>query len=235
MAQQGMQTGVQAGPQVGTVERWDEARGFGFIRSADARLFFHVRDFRSDGRPPAPGMVVNFERIDVGGKGPRGVAVRPQVSARGEIRAQAPDRHSVRRLAPRREAVARHAPARSPDRVGFMLVLMALYAAAVLWAIWTARLSVAALFVLPLLSAITFFVYWTDKYAARRGAWRTSESTLHLLSLLGGWPGAWWAQQLLRHKSVKPAFRATYWATVALHLLAMAAWVALGPWRPLLP
>lgn len=32
---------------------------------------------------------------------------------------------------------------------------------------------------------------------------RTQESTLHGLSLLGGWPGALIAQQVLRHKSKK--------------------------------
>ena len=34
-------------------------------------------------------------------------------------------------------------------------------------------------------SAITFGVYAVDKSAARRGTWRTPESTLHLLSVVG--------------------------------------------------
>jgi len=46
-----------------------------------------------------------------------------------------------------------------------------------------------------------------SKSAARKGAWRTQESTLHLLSLVGGWPGALVAQQKLRHKSKKQSFR----------------------------
>jgi len=37
-----------------------------------------------------------------------------------------------------------------------------------------------------------------DKSAAQRNAWRTPEGTLHMLSLVGGWPGAMIAQQILR-------------------------------------
>jgi uncharacterized membrane protein YsdA (DUF1294 family) len=43
------------------------------------------------------------------------------------------------------------------------------------------------------------------------------KSTLHGLSLLGGWPGAMIAQQTLRHKSSKESFRAVFWITVVLN------------------
>jgi uncharacterized membrane protein YsdA (DUF1294 family)/cold shock CspA family protein len=210
----------------GVVERWEGERGFGFIRSQGTLLFFHVRDFRSDGRPPALGLAVLFERIDVGGKGPRAVAVRPLVSARAPAcptGASASSRRSPARQRTTGSGEAHPAPA---------LLLMALYACAVLWAVWTTRLPVATLFVLPLMSVITFFAYWLDKDAARRRGWRTAESTLHGLSLLGGWPGAWWAQQLLRHKSVKPAFQASYWATVVLHIVGLLAWAGRASWWP---
>ncbi|ART48465.1 DUF1294 domain-containing protein [Acidovorax carolinensis] len=45
--------------------------------------------------------------------------------------------------------------------------------------------------------------------------------TLHLLNLAGGWPGAWWARQTLRHPSRKTEFRAVYWLTVVLHCTAV--------------
>lgn len=70
------------------------------------------------------------------------------------------------------------------------------------------------------LSLLTFLVYAADKSAARQGARRIPESTLHLLSLCGGWPGALVAQQLLRHKSSKQPFRAVFWVTVVLNVLA---------------
>jgi len=63
-------------------------------------------------------------------------------------------------------------------------------------------------------SVITFLAYALDKSKAQRGAWRTPESTLHMFSLIGGWPGAAFAQQFLRHKSQKREFRIGFWFTV---------------------
>jgi uncharacterized membrane protein YsdA (DUF1294 family) len=68
------------------------------------------------------------------------------------------------------------------------------------------------------LSALTFAAYAMDKSAARKGAWRTKESSLHFLSLAGGWPGALLAQQRLRHKTRKPSFRLIFWVTVLVNL-----------------
>jgi uncharacterized membrane protein YsdA (DUF1294 family)/cold shock CspA family protein len=71
------------------------------------------------------------------------------------------------------------------------------------------------------LSVVTFLAYWFDKSKAQRGAWRTQESTLHLFSLLGGWPGAAIAQQVLRHKSQKKEFRTSFWFTVVINCSAL--------------
>jgi uncharacterized membrane protein YsdA (DUF1294 family) len=60
-------------------------------------------------------------------------------------------------------------------------------------------------------------MYAVDKSAAKRGDWRTQESTLHFLSIAGGWPGAIVAQQKLRHKSKKQSFRVVFWVTVLLN------------------
>jgi uncharacterized membrane protein YsdA (DUF1294 family) len=66
-----------------------------------------------------------------------------------------------------------------------------------------------------------FLLYRGDKAAARSGAWRTPESTLHVLGVLGGWPGALIAQQVLRHKSRKASFQIVFWTTVALNAAAL--------------
>jgi len=66
-------------------------------------------------------------------------------------------------------------------------------------------------------SVLTFIVYAKDKSAAQRDAWRTPESTLHVLALIGGWPGALIAQQTLRHKSRKQDFRFMFWVTVIVN------------------
>ncbi|MGB0259040.1 MAG: DUF1294 domain-containing protein [Coraliomargarita sp.] len=67
------------------------------------------------------------------------------------------------------------------------------------------------------LSLITVLLYWHDKHRARGKGWRTPESSLHTLELLGGWPAAFFAQTWLRHKTSKRRFQRTYWSIVALH------------------
>jgi uncharacterized membrane protein YsdA (DUF1294 family) len=66
-------------------------------------------------------------------------------------------------------------------------------------------------------SLVTYVVYAIDKNSARKGAWRIPEAQLHLLALIGGWPGAMAAQQTLRHKSKKASFRFIFWVTVLLN------------------
>ncbi len=75
----------------------------------------------------------------------------------------------------------------------------------------------ALLYVTASVLAFLFFAF--DKQAAMRGWRRMPEARLPLISLLGGWPGAWLAQMLLRHKTQKPRFRALFLAAVILNCL----------------
>ena len=72
-----------------------------------------------------------------------------------------------------------------------------------------------------LISLLCFTAYAWDKSAARSGSWRTRESTLLILGLLCGWPGAVLAQQLLRHKSAKTSFQITFWISVVLNVAGL--------------
>jgi len=74
-------------------------------------------------------------------------------------------------------------------------------------------------------SVVCFIFYAIDKSAAKAGRWRTPESTLLLLGLCCGWPGAILAQQWLRHKSSKTSFQLAFWLTVAVNLAAFG-WLA---------
>ncbi len=64
-----------------------------------------------------------------------------------------------------------------------------------------------------------------DKRAARRGTWRTRERTLHVLDLLGGWPGGVATRRLIRHKTRDLRFRVWTWGIVTAHVAAWA-WLA---------
>ena len=72
-------------------------------------------------------------------------------------------------------------------------------------------------------SAIAFLLYGIDKRRAVKNQSRISERTLHILNLLGGWPGAHLAQRLFHHKTLKISFRLVFWLTVSIHL-AIIAW-----------
>lgn len=71
-------------------------------------------------------------------------------------------------------------------------------------------------------SLLAYVAYAMDKSAARRGAWRTKESTLHLLALAGGWPGALIAQRRFRHKSRKQSFQNVFRVSAFLNCCALA-------------
>jgi uncharacterized membrane protein YsdA (DUF1294 family) len=72
-------------------------------------------------------------------------------------------------------------------------------------------------------SVIAFIIYAVDKTAARRGWRRVPETTLHLCGVLCGWPGAWLAQKLLRHKTRKTSFQVMFWATVVVNGVLLAS------------
>ena len=76
--------------------------------------------------------------------------------------------------------------------------------------------------VIAILSLVSFGMYAHDKKQAIRSGWRVSESTLHLVEFLGGWPGAFLAQRRLRHKCSKRSYQFTFWCIVGLFQLASA-------------
>jgi uncharacterized membrane protein YsdA (DUF1294 family) len=69
---------------------------------------------------------------------------------------------------------------------------------------------------------ITFASYGADKAQAAVQGRRVPEQALHVMSLLGGWPGALLAQQHFRHKTRKARFQALFWGTVLAHVVVLA-------------
>ena len=211
--------------RTGHIARWNAERGFDFIATpaGEQNIFFHVRDFR--GGEPAEGLAVRFEQIEVGGKGPRAMAVQPLARAAAPSPA-GPARTADRAANPQRRNG--RAPSSAPRGLDgqpalFAIALLAwlgLLAAISLRGAWPWDLPVV-LAGLLVLNIATFFSYALDKTAAAQGRWRTPESTLHALAAAGGWPAAWLAQRALRHKSRKREFLAVYVLTVGLHLGAL--------------
>ncbi|MCQ2452051.1 MAG: DUF1294 domain-containing protein [Oscillospiraceae bacterium] len=63
------------------------------------------------------------------------------------------------------------------------------------------KLSLVFAFYLVLLSLIAFILYGSDKRKAKTGAWRTKESVLLGVGLIGGAAGALLGMKAFRHKT----------------------------------
>ncbi|RCW69229.1 DUF1294 domain-containing protein [Pseudorhodoferax soli] len=201
----------------GTVSAWNDERGFGFIQADQGgpEIFAHIKSFPARNGRPQPRQRVSFE-VEIGREGKKRASKVALVQA---ARAPAP-------RAPRRQDSP--APWSAASALAIPAFVLVYAAVALLWRVpaWVAGLYLVA-------SAACFLAYAIDKSAATAGRWRIAESTLLLLGLAGGWPGAIVAQQLLRHKTSKAAFRAAFWGTVALNVVAFVVLHAplLQAWR----
>lgn len=185
----------------GTLISWNDERGFGRIESTQGGepIFVHISAWPRSMQRPRLNQMVSFA-IEVGPKGKRAHDIQPIQLKTPRARRQA------------------NTPAPWGTATLFAIpVLLLVYA--VIAFMWQPPRWVPVLYVGA--SIVSFLAYAVDKSAAARGAWRISERTLHLLACAGGWPGALLAQQLLRHKSTKRAFRLVFWGTVALNLLLL--------------
>jgi uncharacterized membrane protein YsdA (DUF1294 family)/cold shock CspA family protein len=192
--------------QKGKVKSWNDEKGFGFVVPDEGGkdVFLHISAFRNRVRRPEVGQIVTYALSK---------------DQQGRPRASKATLPGDRIHSPRKKAVATGAF----TVAGAFIVSGAFLTLVVLLAIF-GKIPLMVLWVYLGASLITYFFYAFDKLAAKDGAWRTSEGTLHWLSVVGGWPGALIAQQTLRHKSKKQSFRSAFWVTVVLNL-GILAWV----------
>jgi len=182
----------------GKITHWNTDKGYGFITPASGakQVFVHIKAFADRPVAPAVGELVTFsEGTDRQG---RPCAVRVTLG---------------KELPP--GAIGRNDALLWSIVAAVFLLFVCLAAAGSLL-----PPSVPLYYIL--FSIVAFAVYAWDKSAARVGAWRTPENRLHVLALLGGWPGALIAQQLLRHKSRKASFRFLFWVTVVINCVTLA-------------
>jgi uncharacterized membrane protein YsdA (DUF1294 family) len=68
------------------------------------------------------------------------------------------------------------------------------------------------------LSIITFLLYGYDKGQAKLGGLRVPEIVLHVLALLGGFPGGWVGRAVFRHKIRKVSFTIVLIVSTVIHV-----------------
>lgn len=182
----------------GKISSWNGKKGYGFIRPMDSgnQLFVHIKAFDDRNRHPVPGEKVSYT-LSTDRQG-RPCAVKA-ILAGGRLR----------------ERTGKAGETLSVTGASLFLLIVGV-------AVIRSELPPEVFAVYAMASLTTFFVYALDKTAARKGARRTPESTLHLLSLAGGWPGAMIAQQKLRHKTQKKSFRLVFWLTVVVNCGVLA-------------
>lgn len=187
----------------GKIVTWNNDKAFGFIRllesSKGKEIFVHKSDIHGLSREPKVGDIITFSQSK---------------DAQGRNRAV----NAVILAAKKKEKKNSVKEYNIFVAIAFSIFLLASYVAG--------KLTLELPLVYLVLSVISFVVYHLDKRAAKRdGASRTSEQTLLLLGLFGGWPGAIIAQQVLRHKSSKKSFRRLFWFTVILNILGLVAYL----------
>lgn len=179
----------------GKITTWNDDKGFGFITpsNGDKQIFVHIKAFKNHARRPEVNRMVTYtEAIDKQG---RICAAEVAMSA---------------------AAIIENVEQKNSD---LSIVLGVFFIIFVAISCVFDRVQPWVLAIYIGMSLITYIVYALDKRAAQNNSWRTSEGTLHLLSLLCGWPGAILAQQKLRHKSKKESFRTGFWFTVILNII----------------
>ena len=182
---------------LGKITTWKDDQGFGFItpNGGGKDVFIHVKSFANSKKRPVGNELVSYQ-VNTDAKGRLNAA---EVDYVGDFK----DKPVT--------------IGKSAYPIYFALIFLIFMCLAVF-------LETLPLFVLVIYSAtslLTFILYWSDKRAAENGTQRTPESTLQLLSLVGGWPGGLFAQRIFRHKSTKKSFQFVYWAIVFINIAAL--------------
>lgn len=184
----------------GKVTNWKDDQGFGFVtpNGGGQKAFVHINSFSNRTHRPLEGDLITYELA----KDEKGRFFAKNI------------RFVADRLSP--------SIPRKSNSFGTSFAILFCIFIAMLALIGRLPLQLVSLYLIA--SIVTFIMYALDKSAAQSNRWRTKESTLHLLGLIGGWPGALLAQRKLRHKSKKEDFQTIFWITVFVNCFTLG-WI----------
>ncbi len=201
----------------GQLITWKDDRGFGFIQPDDGsqEVFLHITALKDVNRRPQVGDFVCYQLT---------------ASKDGKVRAfNASIKGVTSKSSP--SAAPKKSISRTVDKSTSLalktLLLSLLPGLGSIHLVLTTGNPIP-LILYPVMSFITFGLYADDKSRAQQGRWRTQENTLHLCEFMGGWLGAFVAQQKLRHKSSKVSYQVVFWVIAILHIVFWLDWLFFG-------
>ncbi|MCC6302055.1 MAG: cold shock and DUF1294 domain-containing protein [Gammaproteobacteria bacterium] len=187
----------------GKLTNWNDAKGIGTItwNGSSDRVFVHISAFTTRRKRPAEGDIVTYE-VEKGKNGKfKAVNVSFPQSRLPSARERSRSGGSV--------------------FIGSVLLIFLVY---LLFAVFTGRVRLFVLGIYAVASIVAFLAYCIDKDAAGQGEWRIQESTLHMFALFYGWPGAFLAQRIVRHKTKKEEFQRVFIATVLINVVGFCVY-----------
>ena len=185
----------------GRIHQWDDAKGFGFVEpnGGGTRAFAHIKAFKQRSRRPVNGDIIVYE-VEQDRKG----------------------NHRACNISLLKDHKTKRSRANKPtSQRKRNVIVLSLFFGVLALSVLVDQLPTIVPIIYGAVSMLTLLFYGIDKWAAKNDKWRISEAKLHLLSLLGGWPGALLAQQMFKHKRSKSAFMRVYWVTVLVNLILL--------------
>lgn len=189
----------------GKVTNWNDDKGFGFVEpnGGGIRAFVHIKAFNPSSRRPVNGELIIYELV-----------------SENNNRYKATNIKFSRDINRSNDRSGEHSTNNRNKGKSNILgpVFAVIFCIGLLISIFNGKVPAIVGFAYILISLITILAYAKDKYSAQNNRWRTPDAILHFFSLIGGWPGALFAQKKLRHKTSKNEFITTYRITVFLNV-----------------
>ena len=184
----------------GVLTEWNDERGYGFItpNNGGEKIFLHVTNICEEAGRPTQGELFCY-KINTDSKGRLQAVNAFQVSLNS--RCSKPYLHRIISWV---------------SKCWWLLLLFYLYLK-----VEHVKLGMIIFLAFIFNSLLTILFYWSDKFSAQYKYYRIPEKNLHCWELFCGWPGAWYAQYIFRHKKSKSSFMNEFYVCVVLNIAAI--------------
>lgn len=206
--------------RAGELVQWNNKSGYGFARDDAGRDYYVHISKVTPGSRPRIGDKVSFA-TGIGRKG-RPSAIDVTITAAAPL--PTPSLRDVRQASSNMSSL----------KLGLRTAAATLMTLLILWAIAGDHAPVWLGLLYAAMGTASALLYRFDKLYALTGKYRVSEANLHMVDLAFGIIGGLAAQEVYRHKTVKPRFVTTTWTIALIHTLGLAV-LAFGLLGALLP